>query len=446
MAESIDQGVKNKYQDLLFRLPIDWPKKRVSEIGAVIGGGTPSRDACTFWNGKIPWVTPGEVSGESKKCLAMTNEYITAAGLAGSGARLLPAGSLMVTTRATLGARAINAVPMATNQGFKSIVFRRPEDASFYFHFFDKVKPELARRASGTTFLEISGSEFSDIVVPNPHEQEKQKIADVLDTLDVAIAETDFLVAKLKAAKQGLLHDLLTRGVDANGELRSVQADAPDLYKPSLLGWIPRQWSPMVLDQLVDQRRPIVYGILMPGQWYEGGVPVIKVKNIIGGVVELDDLLLTSPAIDGEYKRSKLRPGDLLFTIRGTVGRTAFVPECLDGANITQDTARLSISGVDARFVRHYLDMPVSSGFIAVHTLGVAVQGINLRDVRRIPIAVPTPAEAKLIADKIEIFEIQILEEQKKLEKLRVQKQGLMDDLLTGRVRVTPLLNPPATA
>ena len=252
-----------------------------------------------------------------------------------------------------------------------------------------------------------------------PTADEKSQIAAVLDTIDTTIRQTETIIEKLKQVKQGLLHDLLTRGIDANGELRPPQSEAP---------------------HLVDQRRPVVYGILMPGQGHEGGVPVVKVKDIVGGRILLDQLLLTSPAIDQEYKRSRLAPGDLLFTIRGSVGRTAFVPGQLEGANITQDTARVGITGVDARFVREYLAMPSPVRFIATHTLGVAVQGINLRDVRRIPIAVPRADEAKAIADMLDAASDRIATEALEAQKLTIAKSGLMDDLLTGRVRVTPLL------
>ncbi len=273
-----------------------------------------------------------------------------------------------------------------------------------------------------------------------PTADEKSQIAAVLDTIDTTIRQTETIIEKLKQVKQGLLHDLLTRGIDANGELRPPQSEAPHLYKDSPLGWIPREWTAKPLNDLVDQRRPVVYGILMPGQGHEGGVPVVKVKDIVGGRILLDQLLLTSPAIDQEYKRSRLAPGDLLFTIRGSVGRTAFVPGQLEGANITQDTARVGITGVDARFVREYLAMPSPVRFIATHTLGVAVQGINLRDVRRIPIAVPRADEAKAIADMLDAASDRIATEALEAQKLTIAKSGLMDDLLTGRVRVTPLL------
>jgi type I restriction enzyme, S subunit len=307
----------------------------------------------------------------------------------------------------------------------------------------DSTRAYIETHASGTSgsMKNLAKSKLMALRIDYPPFAEQVAIAGILDTLDKTIRQTEAIIEKLLQIRQGLLCDLMTRGIDANGELRLPQTKAPHLYKDSPLGWIPKEWEPQVLDQLIDQRRPIVYGILMPGAGHDGGVPVIKVKDIIGGHVKVDGLLLTSPAIDREYRRSRLNPGDLLFTIRGSVGRTAFVPEQLSGANITQDTARIGITGIDARFAREYLGMPVPTRFVSTHTLGVAVQGINLRDVRQIPIAVPRNSEAKIIADILENADARLSIERSEAEKLILAKAGLMDDLLTGRVRVTPLLD-----
>lgn len=89
----------------------------------------------------------------------------------------------------------------------------------------------------------------------------------------------------------------------------------------------------------------------------------------------------------------------MLFSIRGSVGRMAFVPTILDNANITQDTARISITKANSKFVRYFLDLPKVRDFVDLHTLGQAVKGINLRDVRRIPIAIPSPEEQERITE-----------------------------------------------
>ncbi len=111
------------------------------------------------------------------------------------------------------------------------------------------------------------------------------------------------------------------------------------------------------LQSLIEEGRPVTYGILMPGSGHPGGVPVVKVKDFPAGRIEEDDLLLTTPELAHEYRRSTLRAGDLLISIRGTVGRLAEVPQSLEGANITQDTARLAIDRAhDRQYVRLVLE------------------------------------------------------------------------------------------
>lgn len=133
------------YQRLLAELPNDWHTLPIEDIGEVISGGTPSRGNPRYWGGESPWVTPGEVTGFGRKHLEETDEKITAEGLAQSGAKLLPANSLLVTTRASLGAAVLNAAPASTNQGFKSIAFTKHFSPDYYYHWSTKLKDELVR-------------------------------------------------------------------------------------------------------------------------------------------------------------------------------------------------------------------------------------------------------------------------------------------------------------
>jgi type I restriction enzyme S subunit len=292
-----------------------------------------------------------------------------------------------------------------------------------------------AEKGTGGGVPKLALFRIENLLLMFPPREEQEKIVAILATFDKVIAHTSSLIAKLKQMKAGLLHELLTRGLDENGELRDAIAH-PEQFKPSPLGQIPKEWHTCVLGDVVDPNRPIVYGILMPGYGYPGGVPVVKVKDIINGEIQTSELLLTSPEIDNNYRRSRLEPGDLLFTIRGTVGRMAFVPEHLREANITQDTARIAITNATPRFVRQYLEMPKPQAFIELHTIGQAVKGINLRDVRCIPLALPPASEQLQIIDICDNYDNRIRTEEAYRDKLKLQKKGLMHDLLTGRVRV----------
>jgi len=144
------------------------------------------------------------------------------------------------------------------------------------------------------------------------------------------------------------------------------------------------------LEDCIHPKRPITYGILKPGLNFEGGIPVVKVRDYPEGVINTDNLLLTTPEIESEYKRSRLIPGDILISIRGTVGRVTEVPDELDGANITQDTARLSIKdGISHLYMRTILESNYIQRQIKARITGLAVQGINLGELRQIKIPIP---------------------------------------------------------
>lgn len=157
------------------------------------------------------------------------------------------------------------------------------------------------------------------------------------------------------------------------------------------------------LNDLIDDKRPITYGILKPGTGFPGGIPVVKVKDMKDGIIDQSDLLLTSPEIDANYKRSKLKAGDLLISIRGSVGRMAEIPENLEDANITQDTARLSIQPeYNKIYVRGVLESQPLQYDMERNIRGVAVKGINIGYLRELGIPMCEKAQQDKLAELYE--------------------------------------------
>ena len=155
---------------------------------------------------------------------------------------------------------------------------------------------------------------------------------------------------------------------------------------------------------MVEDDRPITYGILKPGTGFPGGIPVVKVKDMHDGIIDQSDLLLTSPEIDSKYQRSKLRAGDLLISIRGSVGRMAEVPEDLADANITQDTARLSIKPeYNKIYIRAVLESQLMQHDMEKNIRGVAVKGINIGYLRQLEI----PMCSKEQQDELAVLYVQ---------------------------------------
>ena len=164
-----------------------------------------------------------------------------------------------------------------------------------------------------------------------------------------------------------------------------------------------RGWDTKSLEQLVDPARPITYGILKPGPDMAGGVPYVRVLDMQDGTVNEQQVKRTTRAIADAYKRSVLRTGDVLLSIRGHVGRVAVVPAGLDEGNITQDTARLSLLSTVARdYVVACLSSMPMQAYMLRYVRGVAVSGINLGDVKKLLIPVPPPELQRRFAELAE--------------------------------------------
>ena len=191
-------------------LPEEWMAMTLADAAAVVGGGTPSRNQPTYWNGDVPWATPTDVTGLDGRIISETATSITEAGLASSSATLLPPNSLLMTTRATIGACAINRVAMATNQGFQSLVPKRNVEVGFLYYLMQHHARRLQRLAAGSTFLEVSNRTVRGFRVYLPHRSEQRKIAVVLSSMDDAIEESRLSLDRLQAVKRSLMSALLT--------------------------------------------------------------------------------------------------------------------------------------------------------------------------------------------------------------------------------------------
>jgi type I restriction enzyme S subunit len=284
--------------------------------------------------------------------------------------------------------------------------------------------------------LNFANDVLLDAPVNLPPLNEQGVIAQILEQLGTAIHETEAIIAKLKAVKQGLLRDLLTRGIGSNGELRPPQSEAPHLYKESPLGWIPTAWEPLPLEQIVDT--PICYGIVQVLGYVPNGVPVLAIRDLLGDFKT--GIHRTALRIDAAYPRSRVRPGDVLLSIKGTLGRVGVVPSHFIG-NISRDIALIRPTPrVRSKFLAHMLQSEIGQRLLSLAQVGTTRGEISIAPLRQIVLPLPDPAEQQRIEESFEAVDDRIKQERLTLQKLHSEKVGLMDDLLTGRVRVTSLL------
>ena len=174
--------------EISFDLPELWTFARLKHIGGIVGGGTPKTNISKYWDGNIPWLTPADFSGYDSMYISTGSRTITDFGLKSSSAQMLPANSILYSSRAPIGYTAIATNPVCTNQGFKSVV---PYDFSMspYLYYCLKARTDnIIQRATGTTFKEISGSEMAETIIPIPPINEQSRIVEKVTQLQEVIS------------------------------------------------------------------------------------------------------------------------------------------------------------------------------------------------------------------------------------------------------------------
>jgi restriction endonuclease S subunit len=192
--------------------------------------------------------------------------------------------------------------------------------------------------------------------------------------------------------------------LDAAAEsTESAAKRLPQLRAAVLNSLFSGDWPDETLSSITHAERPIRYGILMPKEHIADGVLYVRVKDYPAGKIVMEGLRRTSPEIAAKYRRATLKTGDVLLAIRGTYGRVAIVPPQLEGGNITQDTARISpLPHMDPRYVAAYLTSGAAQSYFSRVARGVAVKGVNIGDLRTMPIPVPPLNEQHRIVAEVE--------------------------------------------
>ena len=206
-----DGSSKTTRQTELGCVPEDWEVVELEKVAEIKSGGTPSTNRSEFWNGHILWCTPTDITSLSGKYLSDTNRKITEMGLNNSAAELLPIGSVLMTSRATIGECAIAKRPMTTNQGFKNFICNRTVNNEFLYYLLSSQKDKFIELCNGSTFLEISTTQVRKFKITIPKSTTEQtSIAQLLSNMDAEIEALGCRLKKTQALKQGMMQALLT--------------------------------------------------------------------------------------------------------------------------------------------------------------------------------------------------------------------------------------------
>ncbi len=365
-----------------------WPTIPLEEIAEVYGGSTPSRNNPAFWNGNIPWVTPTDLPmpGEGISVVSKTNDCITQAGLDNSSAILVPKGTVLFSSRATIGKVAVAGMPLTTNQGFANFFPHSNVKSRFLAYALWFHREDIARLSGSTTFKEVNRRTLRKYRLPVPSLTEQDRIVKLLDEAD-------------ELRKLRLQAD------------RRTTALIPALFH-EMFGFPFAQSLPYPvkkLGELVRAGDKINYGVVQPGDEVPDGIPIVRAGDFNGMSIDQQHLKRISPEIEVGYKRSRIRGDEILISCVGSIGYVALADPSLAGFNIVRAVARIPLRDeTDRVFVANQLMTPELQNFFRQETRTVAQPTLNIRQIEEAPIILPPLALQKEFARRV--IEIRILE------------------------------------
>jgi type I restriction enzyme S subunit len=381
-------------------LPNNWKTVKLGEVGEISSGGTPDTTNSNYWNGDIFWITPTEITKLENRFIYKTERKITKEGLKNSSAKLLPINSVIVCTRATIGEIGINKIELATNQGFKNIIVNKDNNVDYIYFLLKQNKHKLIEKASGSTFLEISKSEFENLEFYLPPLPEQTRIAACLSVWDEAIEKLKKLIEAKKKLKKGLMQRLLSP-------------------ENPLAGFEGVEWRSVRLGEVICETKK-TNRLSSSGQ-NEGKYPFFtnSTKSFNTYINEYD--------FAGE------------FIIANTGGKAYF--DYYNGQfGAMSDCYVFNVKNNSIKYIFYILKE--KEEFIDLFGFsGSGIKHLDKKWFKNLEIHLPPLPTQQRIAEILSKADEEIELLQKKLNNFETQKKGLMQILLSGRVRFSEFIS-----
>jgi len=384
----------------------NWKLMELREVTDIQGGGTPSTSVEEFWNGDIEWFTPTEIG--NMKYVSESKRKITSEGLSKSSAKLLPIGTILLTTRASLGDMAISLKEVTTNQGFQSLICKKDILNEFLYYQQPKIQKHCYTLASGSTFLEISKQNLGQCIIGIPNSYEQSKLARFFSLIDEKIQKQQEKVELLKVQKNGLLQKIFNQELlfkDENGQNYS-------------------KWEKTVLGNVVE-----VVG---------GGTPSTSTEDYWNGEIQwFTPTEISEKKHVSESRRTisekglksssaKLLPkGTVLLTTRATLGEMAIL---LNEATTNQGFQSLVPKDITTTDFIYYLQ-PQIRKYCYTNASGSTFLEISKKALMKMPLMLPCKSEQIRISNFLSDFDYKIELEQEKFKKLTEQKKALIQQM-----------------
>ena len=295
-----------------------------------------------------------------------------------------------------------------------------------------------------TGLINLKVDDYLDHKVWCPSKVHQQKIADILTRINDTIEKTEALIEKYQQIKAGLMHDLFTRGVLPDGKLRPTREQAPELYRETGIGFLPKEWTVEKLENLLapvahNMRSGPFGSALLKHELVENGIPFLGIDNVHVERFVPDFKRFVSRRKFEQLAKYKVRPGDVVITIMGTVGRCCVIPSALVEALSSKHLWTMTFD--EEKVIPELVCWQLNHAAWAQAWFRRAMQGgimdaIQSNTLKTLMLPVPSPDEQKLIHGRYDAISRRIGTAVEQLDKLRLEKNGLMHDLLTGKVAV----------
>ena len=421
-------------------IPEDWECKHIGELADVVRGGSPrpAGDA-RFFNGNfIPWLTVASLTNISPEQIYVVDTTTKLTELGSLRSRVLNEDTLIVSNSgATLGVAKILKIKCCANDGVAALVNQRLGNKIFLSHYINTQTKKLQEQiATGNGQPNLNTDLIRVIPVPFPREAEQAAIANVLSDTDALIAGLEQLNAKKQAIKTATMQQLLT------GRTRlpafALRPDGtPKGYKSSELGQIPEDWEVDTIGKVCD----LLTGYPFPSNKYsDSGIRLLRGSNVKRGVTDWSsDITQYWPALSQEIKQYELLVGDIVISMDGSLVGRSFAQLTEDDlpAVLLQRVARIRSVQVSQCFLKEWICSPFFTEHCDSVKTVTAIPHISPQDIRDFKFLLPpTMQEQTAIATILSDMDSELTALEQKLAKARDVKQGMMQQLLTGRIRL----------
>lgn len=414
-------------------IPNEWNVKRIGEIYKDLkAGATPSRSNPEYFNGDIPWITSGELKS---KFIYNTYEKISKEGLESANLRIYPKGTFFIAitgleAEGTRGSCGINAIDSATNQS--CLAFRKVKEVNTeYLYYWYLLYGDFIglRYTQGTKQQSLNNKIVEGLEFAYPTLKEQEKIADILSTVDSQIDDTDKLIEKTKELKKGLMQRLLTKGIGHTE------------FKKTEVGEIPMGWEIKTVGELVNLLKS---GLSRSLKEENIGIPCIRSNNIKDNRLILDDLKYWYEIDDkgANIEDYILKEGDIIINFINSIsqiGKGCIFNKSNFRTIYTTNLLRIQVNEekMTNKFFNYYTQTERYKKEIKLITKPAVNQAsFTTIEYRAIKFPLPKLEEQQQISDILSSVDTKIEEYENKKIKLEALKKGLMQKLLTGKIRV----------